>query len=158
MNVQIIAAGRIKEKFFRDALEEYVKRISRFASVTVTEIPDEKIPDKASDKEKDRILRAEGEKILSKIKPGSKVFAMCIEGKPYTSETLCEAMTAAMRESSRITFVIGSSLGLWDEVKRRADECVSFGGITLPHQLMRVVLAEQIYRAFKIMNNETYHK
>ena len=158
MNINIIAVGKIKEKYFSGALDEYVKRLSRFANVFVTELPDEKIPDGASEKEEDKIRRIEGEKILAKIKPGDYVTAMCIEGKLFSSEEIAQNMEKAMMTHSSLVFVIGGSLGLWDEVKKRADVRMSFGRITLPHQLMRVVLAEQIYRGFKIINRESYHK
>ena len=157
MNIDIIAVGKIKEKFFRDAVEEYSKRLSAFIKLSLTEIPDEKIPDNASVKVIEKIKETEGKKILSKIKDGA-VVAMCIEGKEYSSEELASFLERTSNTSSRITFVIGGSLGLSDEVKARSDLRMSFGRITLPHQLMRVVLAEQIYRGYKIINNQSYHK
>lgn len=157
MNIDIIAVGKIKEKFFRDAVEEYSKRLSVFIKLSLTEIPDEKIPDNASVKVIEKIKETEGKKILSKIKDGA-VVAMCIEGKEYSSEELASFLERTSNTASRITFVIGGSLGLSDEVKARSDLRMSFGRITLPHQLMRVVLAEQIYRGYKIINNQSYHK
>ena len=157
MNIDIIAVGKIKEKFFRDAVEEYSKRLSAFIKLSLTEIPDEKIPDNASVKVIEKIKETEGKKILSKIKDGA-VVAMCIEGKEYSSEELASFLERTSNTASRITFVIGGSLGLSDEVKARSDLRMSFGRITLPHQLMRVVLAEQIYRGYKIINNQSYHK
>ncbi len=157
MNIDIIAVGKIKEKFFRDAIEEYSKRLSAFVKLTVTEIPDEKIPDNASDKVIEKIKDTEGKKILSKIKEGT-VAAMCIEGKQHSSEELADFIKNTSNTSSRITFIIGGSLGLSEEVKAAAHIRMSFGKITLPHQLMRVVLAEQIYRVYKIINNHSYHK
>ncbi len=157
MNIDIIAVGKIKEKFFRDAVEEYSKRLSAFVKLSVTEIPDEKIPDNASQKVIEKIKETEGTKILSKIKDGA-VVAMCIEGTVYSSEELADFINKASNTASRITFVIGGSLGLSDQVKARANHRMSFGRITLPHQLMRVVLAEQIYRGYKIINNQSYHK
>ena len=157
MNIDIIAVGKIKEKYFTQAVEEYQKRLSRFVKFTVFEIPDEKIPDNASDKEKLSILEKEGDKILSKIKDGF-IVALCIEGKQLDSEEIAEFLNKTSLNASRITFIIGGSLGLSDKVKQKAGLKLSFGKVTLPHQLMRVVLSEQIYRGFKILNNESYHK
>ncbi len=158
MKITVVCAGKIKEKYFTAAIDEYKKRLSRFASLEITEIPDEKIPQGASEKEEDAIKRREGEAMLAKIKPGSYVIAMCIEGKELGSEGLAQKLEEVMLRTSHVTFVIGGSLGLSDEIKARADLNLSFGKITLPHQLMRVVLLEQIYRAFKINANESYHK
>lgn len=157
MNIDIIAVGKIKEKYFTSAIDEYQKRLSRFVKFTIVELPDEKIPDNASEKVCEQILEKEGEKILSKIKDGY-VVAMCIEGTEVSSVDLSQIIEKASFSNSRISFVIGGSLGLSPRVKARADFKMSFGKITLPHQLMRVVLSEQIYRAFKILNNESYHK
>ena len=157
MNIDIIAVGKIKEKFFRDAIDEYTKRLSAFGKVTLTEIKDEKIPDNASEAVCEKIKETEGRKILSAIKDGA-VVALCIEGKLISSEDIAGYMMKTANTSSRITFIIGGSLGLWDEVKARADVKMSVGKITLPHQLMRVVLLEQVYRGFKINNNQSYHK
>ena len=157
MNIDIIAVGKIKEKFFKDALEEYSKRLSQFVKLTITEIPDEKIPDGAGEKVIEKIKDTEGEKILSKIKAGF-VVSMCIEGKGFSSEEIASFLEKTANSASRITFIIGGSLGLSDKVKARSDMHMSFGKITLPHQLMRVVLAEQIYRGYKIINNQSYHK
>ena len=158
MNIDIIAVGKIKEKFFRDAIEEYSKRLSAFVKLNIIEVPDEKIPDNASDKIIENIKDAEGKKILSKLRQQSTVVAMCIEGKQYSSEDIADFLAQTANTSSAITFIIGGSLGISDEVKKRAQLNMSFGKITLPHQLMRVVLAEQIYRGYKIINNQSYHK
>lgn len=157
ISIDIIAVGKIKEKYFTQALDEYKKRLSRFAKLTITEIPDEKIPDNASQKQKLQILEKEGEKIISKLKDGFTV-AMCIEGAEKSSEELAALIDRSALSNSRISFIIGGSLGLSDEVKQRSDLKLSFGKITLPHQLMRIVLSEQIYRSFKIINGEAYHK
>lgn len=157
MNIDIITVGKIKEKYFTQAVEEYQKRLSRFVKFTIIEVPDEKIPDNASNKVKLSILEKEGEKILAKIKDGY-IIALCVEGKQISSEEIADLFSKVSLNHSRITFIIGGSLGLWDKVKARADLRLSFGKITLPHQLMRVILSEQIYRGFKILNNETYHK
>ena len=157
MNINIICVGKIKEKFFTAAIDEYSKRLSRFVKFNIIEVPDEKIPENASAKEETTVKEKEGKAILSKIKDSYTV-ALCIEGQEMSSEDLAARIADISMRSSSITFIIGGSLGLSDEVKKRADLKLSFGRMTLPHQLMRVVLAEQIYRAFKINNNETYHK
>ena len=157
MNITVISVGKIKEKFFTAAIDEYAKRLSRFVKLNIIEVPDEKIPENDSPKEEERIKEKEGKAILSKIKD-SFVVALCIEGKEMSSEDLAAKIESISMQSSSITFIIGGSLGLSDEVKSRADLRLSFGRMTLPHQLMRVVLLEQIYRAFKINRNESYHK
>ncbi len=158
MNISIICVGKLKEKYLKDAIDEYTKRLSRFCNVEIVEVPDQKIPEKASEKVEEQILEKEGDVILSKIKNDSFVIAMCIEGRLVSSEELADTVRNTSMKSSHIFFVIGGSLGLSQKVKKRADECISFGKITLPHQLMRVVLCEQVYRAFKINANESYHK
>ncbi len=158
MNINIICVGKIKEKYFTDALNEYAKRLSRFAKFSIIEVPDEKIPDNASEKEEDMIKEKEGKKILAKLSQGSYIIALCIEGTELSSEELAKKIADIFMTSSNITFIIGGSLGLSDAVKSKAQLKLSFGKMTLPHQLMRVVLAEQIYRSFKINANETYHK
>ncbi len=158
MNITVICAGKIKEKYFSAAIDEYKKRLSRFASIEIIEIPDEKIPDKASAKEEELIRQKESAAMVSKIKSGSYVISMCIEGREFSSEELAAKLENITLSASRIVFIIGGSLGLSDDIKSRSDLKLSFGKITFPHQLMRVVLLEQIYRAFKINNNETYHK
>ena len=158
MKIAVICVGKIKEKFFTDAVSEYIKRISRFASLEITEIRDEKIPENASAKEMEAILEKEGTAILSKIPKNSYKIAMCIEGKQLSSTELSEKLDDIKQTSSCVTFIIGGSLGLSQEVKSASDMLLSFGKITLPHQLMRVVLTEQLYRAFKISAGEAYHK
>lgn len=158
MNINIIAVGKIKEKYFTAAIDEYSKRLSRFVKLNITEVADEKIPDRASDKEIEQIKEKEGEKILAKIPNGSYVVTLCIEGAELSSEELAEKVAAVSMTNSSVTFIIGGSLGLSDKVKSASQLRLSFGRMTLPHQLMRVVLLEQIYRAFKINNNESYHK
>ena len=158
MKVSIICVGKIKEKFFTDAIKEYSKRISRFADFEITELPDERIPDNASEKESEQIKIREGEKILSKIDPRSYVISLCIEGKTLDSVELANTMRNAYQTANRITFIIGGSLGLSDKVKSHSDLKLSFGRMTLPHQLMRVVLTEQVYRSFMINSGATYHK
>ncbi len=158
MNINIISVGKIKEKYFTAAIDEYAKRLSRFVKLNITEVPDEKIPDNASEKEMEMIKEKEGAKILAKLSAHSFVVTLCIEGKELSSEELAKKVADISMQTSNITFIIGGSLGLADTVKSKSDLRLSFGRMTLPHQLMRVVLLEQIYRAFKINNNESYHK
>lgn len=158
MNITVIGVGKIKEKYFTAALEEYSKRLSRFVKLNIIEVADEKIPDSASNREKEQIKEKEGAKILAKIPQNSFVVTLCIEGDELSSEKLAEKIAGISMTASSITFIIGGSLGLSEEVKSKSSLRLSFGRMTLPHQLMRVVLLEQIYRAFKINNNESYHK
>ena len=159
MNISVICVGKIKEKFYRDALEEYTKRLSKFANISIIEVEDEETPQKASEKEELQIKDKEGKRILAKISDSSYVYTLEIEGKKLSSEGLAEHLKCRMNEGkSRICFIIGGSLGLSDEVKKRSDFKLSFSDMTFPHQLMRVILSEQIYRSFKIINNEPYHK
>ena len=158
MKVSILCVGKIKEKFYTDAIAEYAKRLTRFCDFDIIEIPDEKIPDKASDKEKEMIKEREGEKLLSKLKHDSFAISLCIEGKTLSSEELADTMLNIYNNTNHITFIIGGSLGLSDAVKAKTKLRLSFGRMTLPHQLMRVVLSEQIYRSFMINQGGTYHK
>lgn len=158
MKVKIISVGKLKEKYLKDGILEYVKRLSRFTQVDLIELPDEKTPDNASEKENEQILLKEGQRILSKLSDRDFVFALAIEGKLVSSESLSEAIDHAMQQSSSLVFIIGGSLGLSSHVKKRANELISFGRITLPHQLMRLVLSEQIYRGFMIREGSPYHK
>lgn len=158
MNITVICVGKIKEKFFTDAISEYLKRLSRFAKTEIIEVRDEKIPDNASKREEQAILEKEGNAILAKIPKNSYVVSLCIEGQEMSSPALADKVKYISMESSHITFIIGGSLGLWEEIKKLSKLRLSFGKMTLPHQLMRVVLMEQIYRAFKINANESYHK
>ncbi|MCI5604463.1 MAG: 23S rRNA (pseudouridine(1915)-N(3))-methyltransferase RlmH [Clostridia bacterium] len=158
MNITVICVGKIKEKYFTAAIDEYSKRLSRFVKLNIIEVADEKIPDNASEKEMNQIKEKEGSKILSKLPPNSFIITLCIEGKEFSSEELAKKIADVSMTSSSITFIIGGSLGLSDSVKAKSKLRLSFGRMTLPHQLMRVVLLEQIYRTFKINNNESYHK
>ncbi len=158
MKISLICVGKIKEKFFTDAINEYKKRLGRFCDFEITEIPDLSIPDNAGASEKEKIKEREGEKILEKIKSGAYVVTLCIEGKTLSSEELAKTMLDATQTTSHIIFIIGGSLGLSDAVKAKSHLRLSFGRMTLPHQLMRVVLSEQIYRAFMINSNTGYHK
>ena len=157
--IKIICVGKLKEKYLTDGIAEYSKRIGRFAKVEITELADEKIPDNPSDAICEKILNTEGDKILSKLGKDEYVIALCVEGKLLSSEELADKIAnVTLMGNNTVTFIIGGSLGLAECVKDRADFKLSFSRMTFPHQLMRVVLAEQIYRAFKIINNESYHK
>lgn len=158
MNITVITVGKLKEKFFKEAVSEYLKRLSRFCKVEIIEIPDEKIPDNASLKEIEAIKNKEGEKILRHVRGNTYFITMCIEGRELSSEELADKLSAAAMNFGHVTLAIGGSLGLSDEVKNASAFRLSFGKITLPHQLMRIVLAEQLYRAFKINAGEAYHK
>ena len=159
MQIDILCVGKMKEKFFRDALEEYKKRLSRYCKLNEIEVADEKTPDNASDTEVRQIKEKEGERLLSKMSEDAVVIALAIDGKGYTSEGFAaELEHLAVSGTSHIQFVIGGSLGLSDAVLSRADRKLSFSAMTFPHQLMRVILLEQIYRAYRIQRNEPYHK
>ncbi|PKK89609.1 MAG: 23S rRNA (pseudouridine(1915)-N(3))-methyltransferase RlmH [Candidatus Wallbacteria bacterium HGW-Wallbacteria-1] len=158
MNVNIICVGKIREKFYRDALTEYSKRISRFCNLRILEVSDEQIPEKCSVREMEIIRKREAEKIESHIKPGSCTICLDISGKSFDSESFARKFQDMTHNSSTFNFIIGGSIGLHDELLAKADLRLSFSQFTFPHQLMRVILAEQLFRWFKIMNNETYHK
>lgn len=159
MKITLVAVGKVKERYFTEAAAEYVKRISRYAKVEVLEVADEKTPDQAPEGEKSRILEKEGERILQKIPAGAFVVALAIEGKMPDSKELAEQMERWNVEGvSHVVFVIGGSLGLAGKVMKRANYVLSFSRMTFPHQLMRVILLEQIYRSFTIRNHTPYHK
>ena len=159
MKIKIVTVGKLKEKYLKDGIAEYSKRISRFAAVEMIELADEKTPDRASDSENAKILDLEGNRILSKIGDREFVIVLAIEGKTLSSEEFSKQLEqASINGFSTLTFVIGGSLGLSPQVKKRANLSLSFGRLTLPHQLMRLVLVEQIYRAFTIQQGSPYHK
>ena len=159
MKIRIICVGKIKENFYREAIAEYAKRLSKFTSFSIVEVPDEKTDEKASQKENELVISKEGKRILEQIGNDDYVISLCIEGKPLSSVDFSKKISDVLLNGySNIDFLIGGSLGLSDEVKKRSDFKLSFSEMTFPHQLMRVVLSEQIYRAFKIINNEPYHK
>ncbi len=158
MTINIICVGKIKEDYFSKAAAEFEKRLSRFCSINVIQIPDKSIPDNPSPAECVSVLNKEGEQILRKIGKSDIVIAMCIEGKNLSSEEFAAKLSDFQMQSSTIDFVIGGSLGLSDEVKKRADFKLSMSNMTFPHRIARLMLEEQIYRAFKILANETYHK
>ena len=159
MKIKLVTVGKLKEKYLKDGIAEYSKRISRFAAVEMIELADEKTPDRASDSENEKILDLEGNRILSKIGDREFVVVLAIEGKTLSSEEFSKQLEqASINGYSTLTFVIGGSLGLSPQVKKRANLSLSFGRLTLPHQLMRLVLVEQIYRAFTIQQGSPYHK
>ena len=159
MKIKIVTVGKLKEKYLKDGIAEYSKRLSRFANLEMIELADEKTPDRASDSENQKILELEGTRILSKIGDRDFVIVLAIEGKTLSSEEFSKQLEQApINGFSTLTFVIGGSLGLSPQVKKRADLSISFGRLTLPHQLMRLVLVEQIYRAFTIQQGSPYHK
>ncbi len=156
--IKIIAVGKIKEKFMQSAIDEYAKRLSRFCKLNIVEIPDRPIPKNASPADEADIIRREGEDILSKIGKNDFVISLCVEGSPLSSPDLAAKISAAFNNFPCITFIIGGSLGLSDEVKKQSRLRLSMSCMTFPHNLARLMLLEQIYRSFKINNNETYHK
>lgn len=159
MNIKIVCVGKLKEKYFKDGIAEYVKRMSRFAKVKIVQVPDEKAPEKLSSAEMEQVKEIEGKRILDKIKDKEYVYVTAIKGKERTSEAFAKELSNLTTYGhSDITFVIGGSLGTSDAVNKRADDLISFGKFTMPHQLMRLVLIEQIYRAFMINSGSPYHK
>lgn len=159
MRINIVCVGKIKEKYLKLGIDEFKKRLSKYCKLEIIELDDEKAPENLSDKEMLMIKEKEGKKILSKIKDNSYVIALAIDGKNLSSEELAETINKlGVRGVSNITFVIGGSLGLSDEVLSRADYKLSFSKMTFPHQLMRLILLEQVYRAYRINNGEPYHK
>ena len=159
MKIKIVCVGKLKEKYLKDAIDEYTKRLSRFCIAQITELSDEKIPDNPSLAEEEKVIESEGEKILKCISTSDYVISLCVEGKALSSEEFAQKLSdIALSGKSTICFVIGGSLGLSQRVKARSDFRLSFSKMTFPHQLMRVFLTEQIYRAFKINSNEKYHK
>ena len=159
VSVKIIAVGKLKERYFQDAFAEYEKRLSAFCRLTVDEVEQIKLPDDPSDKEISKALETEADRILQKIPAGSCVIPLCIEGKQLSSEKLAGYIgTKTSDGTSTLVFIIGSSCGLSERVKQKADLRLSMSEMTFPHRLARVMLAEQIYRAFTIIGNRKYHK
>ncbi|MCL0312437.1 23S rRNA (pseudouridine(1915)-N(3))-methyltransferase RlmH [Apilactobacillus sp. TMW 2.2459] len=159
MNIKLVVVGKLKEKYFKAGIAEYSKRLSRFCNFRIIEVPDEKAPENLSQAQMDNVMEKEGSRILSKISDREYVYALAILGKERASEEFAKEIDQLTTYGhSDITFVIGGSLGLSDKVLKRADTQISFGRFTLPHQLMRLVLTEQIYRAFMINEGRIYHK
>ncbi len=159
MKITVISVGKIKEKYFTAAIAEYAKRLSKYCKLEQVEVPDEKCPESLSEKEEIQVKDKEGERILAKIPDQAYVIALAIEGKQLTSEALSDHIEKlGVSGKSHIVFVIGGSLGLAEAVLKRANYKLSFSKMTFPHQLMKVVLLEQVYRAYRIARGEPYHK
>lgn len=159
MNIKVLCVGRLKEKFYMEACAEFKKRISRYANMEIAEVANEKAPEQLSPALMEQVKNAEGQRLMDRLLPGEYLIAMDIRGKELTSPELSALMEEVMQSGkSRVAFAIGGSLGLSDAVLQRADKRVSFGKPTFSHQIFRVMLLEQIYRAFKIMRGEPYHK
>lgn len=159
MNIKIISVGKLKETYLKDGIAEYAKRLQRFGKIELIEVPDEKTPDNASDAQNTQIMAKEAERIAAKIGERDYVVVLAIEGKQFPSEEFARKLNdVAVQGFSDVTFIIGGSLGLAPAIKQRANLKMSFGLLTLPHQLMRLVLIEQIYRAFMIQQGSPYHK
>lgn len=150
--IKIICLGKIKEKFFSDAEKEYLKRITKYTKIEIIELNDEK------DDDINKCLKLEKEKILKVIKPKDNIYILDIKGEMLDSETFSQTINNELTYNSNITFIIGSSNGLDEEIKKMSNKKISFSKMTFPHQMFRIILLEQIYRAFKIINNEKYHK
>lgn len=159
MNIRIVAVGKIKEKYIQDGIKEFSKRLSRYCSLNIVEIDDEKAPENLSVKEMEIVKAKEGEKILAKIPQNSFIISLEIQGRQISSEDLSKKIDDLMISGvNDITFIIGGSLGLSQEVSNRSNYKLSFSKMTFPHQLMRLILLEQVYRGFRIMKGEPYHK
>lgn len=159
MKITILCVGKVKEKFYREALSEFEKRLSRYCKLQIIEVADEKTPDQASEIEVAQIKEKEGERLLKSIKEDGYIICLAIDGKQLDSVELSDKIgRLGVNGTSHIYFIIGGSLGLADQVLQKADYRLSFSKMTFPHQLMRVILLEQIYRGYRIMNHEPYHK
>ena len=159
MTIRILCVGKLKDTFYTDACAEYEKRLSRFCTVRVTEVADEKAPESLSAAEAEKVKAREGERLLAAIDPKTYVIALAIGGKRHTSESFAAHLEELEANGARnVAFVIGGSLGLGDAVLRRANETLSLSDLTLPHRLARLVLLEQLFRAYKIRRGEAYHK
>ena len=159
MNISVITVGKLKERYLKDAIDEYAKRLTRYCKLDLIEVPDEKTPENASLKQEDQIKEKEGELILKQVKDNMYLVALDLKGKMLSSEELAVFISdLGVNGDSNLAFVIGGSLGLSQKVLNRANYKLCFSKMTFPHQLMRVILLEQIYRGFRIINGEPYHK
>lgn len=159
MNIKIIAVGKIKEKYIKEGISEFSKRLSRYCSLDIVEVSDEKAPENLSKRQMEEVKKKEGEKILKKIPSSAYVISLVIDGKKLSSEDLAENISNLMVNGNNdICFIIGGSLGLSEDIINRSDFKISFSKMTFPHQLMRLILLEQVYRGFRIMKGEPYHK
>ena len=159
LHINIICIGKLKEKYLQDALSEYSKRLSKYCNLNIIELPDEKLPNNLNDSLINQIKQKESNNILSHIERGSYVLALDLKGKQFSSEEFSKKITdISLNSFSSITFIIGGTLGLYENVLKNSNELICFSKMTFPHQLIRIFLLEQIFRAFKISNNETYHR
>ena len=158
MNVTILTVGKLKERFFEEGCAEYAKRLARYCVLRVREAADEKAPESLSPAQEEQVKDREGKRLLSLLDPRDHVIALTVTGKAYTSEAMAARIGRLRDEGKNVSFLIGGSLGLSKEAVDRADEELSLSQLTLPHRLARLVLLEQLYRSFKILHHETYHK
>ena len=158
MNITILAVGKLKDRFFEEGCAEYAKRLGRYCALSVREAADEKAPENLSPAQAEQVKEREGKRLLSLLEPKDHVIALTVTGKAYTSEGLAERIGQLRDQGKNVSCLIGGSLGLSKEAVDRADEELSLSKLTLPHRLARLVLLEQLYRSFKILNHETYHK
>jgi 23S rRNA (pseudouridine1915-N3)-methyltransferase len=159
MKITLITVGKIKEKYLKDAIAEYTKRLSKYCKLEIVEVADEKTPDRASEVVEDGIRSKEAERILKYVKDDAYIITLEIGGKQLSSEELSKKIESlGVQGTSHIIFIIGGSIGLGNEVLKNSDFALSFSKMTFPHQLMRVILLEQVYRSYRIMNGEPYHK
>lgn len=157
LHINLYCVGKVKEQYLRDAIDEYLKRISKYCSISIIELPDKPIPEKSNSTLESQIIEAESNEIINRINMSSYKIALDLTGKQYSSEKFAEKINKIQLSSSTISFIIGGSLGLSDNLKRICNEKISFSKMTFPHQLMRVIFLEQLFRSFKINNNEKYH-
>ena len=158
LSIQIVCVGKLKETYLKSAIDEYSKRLSRYCKLDILELPDEKIPEKVNIKLMNEIKSKECNSILSHIKKDSYIIALDLKGKQFTSEEFSSEIEKLSMTSSHITFIIGGSLGLTNDLLNQCHQKICFSKMTFPHQLIRVFLLEQVFRAFKIANKETYHR
>lgn len=159
MHITVITVGKLKEKYLTEGIAEYAKRLTRYCKMDQVEVPDEKAPETLSEKEMEQIKEREGERILTKVRDSAYVIALAIDGRHQSSEELAETLgKLSVDGNSEVVFIIGGSLGLSSAVLKRADMKLSFSKMTFPHQLMKLILLEQVYRGFRILKNEPYHK
>lgn len=158
INLTVIAVGKLKESYLRDGCSEYIKRLKAFSKINVIEVNEERASDNPSPLEIQNVIKKEGKRIISKLPKGAAIIPLCIEGKEYSSPDFSALLEGIAMTKSHICFVIGGSFGLSDEVKKMGKNKLSFGKMTFPHQLARMILLEQVYRAFSISNNSKYHK
>ena len=158
MNITVLAVGKLKDRFFEEGCREYEKRLARYCGLTVREAADERAPEALSPAQEEQVKEKEGKRLLAMLDPKDHVIALTVTGKAYTSEGLAERIGQLRDRGKNVSFLIGGSLGLSREAVDRADEELSLSKLTLPHRLARLVLLEQLYRSFKILNHETYHK